>query len=86
MNQANAEEQTKNIVIEAAISRMNMVVEVLEDFVMRVQEGNVPPKEETDKLSEVPSLMTTLNTAPDKIGSITDRLRKVLEELRNALF
>ena len=86
MDQTKPERQTKNVAIEAAISRMNMAVEDLEDFVVRVQEGNAPPKGETDKLSGVPSLMTTLNTAPDKIGSITDRLRKVLEELRNALF
>ena len=86
MDQTSPERQTKNVAIEAAISRMNMAVEDLEDFAVRVQEGNVPPKEETDKLSGVPSLMTTLNTAPDKIGSITDRIRKALEELRNALF
>jgi len=86
MDQTKPERQTKNMAIESAINRLDRAVDDLEDFVRRVQEGDTPPSKELDKLSGPISLMSTLNTATEKLDIITDRVLKAIAELKSALF
>ena len=80
------ERQRKNIVIESSIARLANSVINLEDFISEVRQGNIPPQQEADKVAEAPSLMSTLNSAPEKINNITDRIHSAIDELRDALF
>lgn len=81
-----ADRETKNMAIEGAIRRLNTSVDTLERLEIRIKEGSLPTAEEPQKPEPTPSLEGTLDSAPNKIDAIRDKIQKIMDEINNSLF
>ena len=74
----------KHIVIQEAYSRMDTAIDNLDNFVARVK-GTYNEKGGRDKNIEIP-LCVFLQDSSSIISNKTDRIGKLVEELRELLF
>ena len=78
--------EVKNMAIERAIERLSTSVNTLERLGIRIKEGSLPTTEEAQKPELTPSLEGTLDSAPNKIDAIRDKIQKIIGELEASLF
>ena len=79
--------QFKHIGLEGSIMRISDAVSTLEDFVLKVKEGqDPPPKDASAKDPAAPSLEATLDNASGKLENIRERILKAISELDPSLF
>jgi len=77
--------EAKHTGIEDSMYRLRGAADLLEELAMKVRDGSVPPKTESE-VEPIPSLQATLDTASKKLEAIRDSILASIGELEASLF
>ena len=80
-----AEKKAKHIVITDMFVRLNLTIENLECFVIKVRDGEDPPVSDNQDYTCIP-LATMLENVPSTIESFRDRIQQATNSLNELLF